>query len=154
MSGVFLVQCTKRNVENGENWLFKEFLRIVKILEPSWVVFENVQGIVDTAGGTFRTQVADGVKSCGYHVWTALLNAMHFGVPQDRTRFFLVGRRNGTSFKFPRRRATTITVDDAIRDLPRLQNGASECWKQYGRARPSAYGCGCGEIVEAAATIW
>jgi DNA (cytosine-5)-methyltransferase 1 len=128
-----------RNLENDENWLFREFLRLVKILSPAWVVFENVQGIVDTASGEFRTQVTQGIEACGYKVWTALLNSMHFGVPQDRTRFFLVGSRTSDAFRFPKRRLKPITVDEAIRDLPRLENGASQCWKRYGRATPSAY---------------
>jgi DNA (cytosine-5)-methyltransferase 1 len=129
-----------RNATNNENWLFKEFLRIVKILSPAWVVFENVQGIVNTANGTFRSQVTDGLRSYGYHIRTRLLNAKHFGVPQDRTRFFLVGSRLETRFRFPRKRNRVVTVDEAIRDLPRLSNGASDCWQKYGRALPSKYG--------------
>lgn len=128
-----------RNLDNDENWLFEEFLRVVKIVKPAWVVFENVQGIVDTASGEFRRQVTSGIEGCGYKVWTALLNAVHFGVPQDRTRFFLVGSRTRPGFRFPRRRMKPITVYEAIHDLPRLENGASQCWKPYGRATPSAY---------------
>ena len=36
-----------RNLANESNWLFEEFLRIVNELAPAWVVFENVQGIVN-----------------------------------------------------------------------------------------------------------
>ena len=32
---------------NSENWLFKEFIRILCLWEPDWVVFENVTGIVE-----------------------------------------------------------------------------------------------------------
>jgi DNA (cytosine-5)-methyltransferase 1 len=128
-----------RNLHNDENWLFAEFLRVVEILSPEWVVFENVQGIVDTASGEFHTQVTNGIEACGYKVWTALLNAMHYEVPQDRTRFFLVASRTTNAFRFPKQRPHAITVDEAIRDLPRLENGASQCWKRYGHAAPSAY---------------
>jgi DNA (cytosine-5)-methyltransferase 1 len=45
------------------------------------------------------------------------------------------------AFHFPRKRTVRpLTVDDAIRDLPRLHNGDAVCWRKYGRAAPSAYG--------------
>jgi len=128
-----------RNTQNEANWLFKEFLRVVTLLKPAWVVFENVQGIVDTAEGIFVGEMSDSLDRLGYSVHSARLNASHFGVPQDRTRFFLVGSRDGRAFSFPSPQAARLTVDDAIRDLPKLPNGHSECWSTYGRARPSEF---------------
>ena len=129
-----------RNTANEANWLFREFVRVVKLLKPAWVVFENVQGIVNTADGFFLDQVRQSLEK-HYDLHQALLNAVHYGVPQNRTRFFLVGSRDGTPFCFPRRqRPVPLTVDDAIRDLPRLGNGNDVSWLPYGRARPSKYG--------------
>ena len=129
-----------RNTANGANWLFREFVRVVKFLKPAWVVLENVQGIVNTAGGCFLNQIRRSLEQ-HYDLHEALLNAMHYGVPQNRTRFFLVGSRDGTPFFFPRRQQLVpLTVDDAIRDLPRLGNGNDVSWLPYGRARPSKYG--------------
>src|SRR5689334_2616667 len=42
-----------RTSANPNNWLFKEFIRVVKLSEPDWVVFENVKGILETEGGKF-----------------------------------------------------------------------------------------------------
>lgn len=129
-----------RNMANETNWLFQEFVRVVKILKPAWVVFENVQGIVNTGSGFFLEQVRQSLDEY-YDLHQALLNATHYGVPQNRTRFFLVGSRNGTAFRFPRKqRPVPLTVDDAIRDLPPLSNGNDVSWLPYGRARPSQYG--------------
>ncbi|MCA9159809.1 MAG: DNA cytosine methyltransferase [Planctomycetales bacterium] len=129
-----------RNQANENNWLFREFLRIAKALKPEWVVFENVQGIVDTGSGVFVAQIQAEFRKLGYKVWAKKLNASEFGVPQDRTRFFLVGSKVHCEFKFPRPRANTVSVDDAIRDLPRLDNGHEKCWMPYGRKKPSSYG--------------
>lgn len=129
-----------RNQDNSNNWLFREFLRVAKLLDPAWIVFENVQGIVDTGGGVFYESIQRDFKKLGYTIWSRKLNASQFGVPQDRTRFFLVGSKEDHAFKFPRPRASVLTVDDAIRDLPRLENGSSECWKSYGRKKPTSYG--------------
>ena len=128
-----------RNTANDANWLFKEYLRVVKLLNPAWVVFENVQGIVDTAEGIFVREMSDSLDRLGYAVHPARLNASHFGVPQDRTRYFLVGARDGRAFSFPLPRPERVTVNDAIRDLPHLSNGHSKCWNTYGRAWPSSY---------------
>jgi DNA (cytosine-5)-methyltransferase 1 len=129
-----------RNQANPDNWLFEEFLRAVTVLKPAWIVFENVQGIVNTAKGGFLSQIKDRLAE-EYSLTHRLLNSKHYGVPQDRTRFFLVGARNGATFRFPKSSpAAPLTVDDAIRDLPRLENGDGVCWLKYGKAAPSKYG--------------
>ena len=128
-----------RNDSNANNWLFREFVRIAKILKPAWIVFENVQGFVDTEGGLFCDSAERSIKGLGYNVWTKKLNAIDFGVPQDRTRFFLIGSMHQSEFHFPIGTGQRITVDEAIRDLPTLQNGHSTCWMKYGRKQPSLY---------------
>lgn len=129
-----------RNIANEANWLFREFVRVVELLAPAWIVFENVQGIVNTAGGAFLAQVKRSLER-RYDLHQALLNATHYGVPQSRTRLFLVGSRDGIPFRFPQtQREVPLTVYDAIRDLPRLDNGNDVSWLPYGRARPSKYG--------------
>jgi len=128
-----------RNESNTNNWLFREFVRVAKILKPAWIVFENVQGFVDTGGGMFCESAERSIKGIGYNVWTKKLNAIDFGVPQDRTRFFLIGSRNRTEFRFPNKTGQRFTVEDAIRDLPPLPNGHSTCWMKYGRKQPSVY---------------
>ena len=129
-----------RNLANESNWLFKEFIRIVKALKPAWIVFENVQGIVNTADGRFLHQLRQSLKQ-QYDLHEALLNAMNYDVPQNRTRFFLVGSRYARKFQFPLRQTfKPLTVNEAIRDLPPLRNGNQISWLRYGRLRPSQYG--------------
>lgn len=129
-----------RSPDNPENWLFLEFLRIVKVVRPDWVIFENVKGIVDTAGGVFLRQVVDRLEGLEYTTQYGLLNAMHFGVPQNRARFFLVGSRHGISFRMPEAVVQNpFTVADAISDLPRLENGATISWMPYRGPAASCY---------------
>lgn len=129
-----------RSVSNGNNWLFREFVRIVKAWKPDWVVFENVKGIIDTAGGVFVDSVESSIQSLGYKTCRGLLNAMHFGVPQDRARFFLLACRTGVTPKMPKpSRKKTPTVRDAIFDLPYLTNGSAEQWKPYRKVKASTY---------------
>jgi DNA (cytosine-5)-methyltransferase 1 len=128
-----------RSSKNPENWLYLEFLRVVEALSPEWVVFENVCGIVNTAGGLFVKEVIDRL-SPHYTLSYGLLNAMHHGVPQNRARFFLVGSRSGVRFRMPRpSRSEPVTVHEAISDLPVLANGAAVSWMPYRTPSASRY---------------
>jgi DNA (cytosine-5)-methyltransferase 1 len=132
-----------RNVNNENNWLFEEFVRVIKLLKPSpqWIVFENVKGFSETADGVFLDKVISDLESLKYNVSFKKLNAVDFGVPQKRTRFFVVGNLDGVIFKFPNPSSLVHhTVMDALKDLPSLEVGANENWKEYGYELPSLYG--------------
>lgn len=130
-----------RSLDNSDNWLFLEFLRIVRIWKPDVVVFENVKGIVDTAGGAFLASVLNRLIDLGYVTTHGVLDASKFGVPQCRNRLFVIGARNAAHIPMPAPKAhvAITTVDEAIRDLPVLGNGASENWLGYGEREPSTY---------------
>ncbi|MCZ4280390.1 DNA cytosine methyltransferase [Kiloniella laminariae] len=114
-----------RNTANENNWLFQEFLRAVRQLNPDWVVFENVRGILETANATFLQHVIRGLEELGYVVNYGLLNAADYGVPQKRHRLFVIGARDGTKVELPQPQCTPyVTVGEAIEDLQLLPNGA------------------------------
>lgn len=65
-----------------------------------------------------------------YEIRETVLNAKHFGVPQNRERVFLLGIRKDLEIKqnweFPERllfEDDFLTLEDAIGDLPALRNG-------------------------------
>lgn len=129
-----------RSANNPENWLFREFLRAIKITSPDWIVFENVKGIIETEDGLFLEYVLDGFKKLGYTTTHQVLNAADYGVPQNRSRLFVVGSLHGVPFRFPK--TTTkrrVTVNEAIADLPRLKNGATHDWREYRGPAASRY---------------
>ena len=116
-----------RVVDNKNNWLFEDFIRVVEIWQPDFVVFENVQGIVNIAQGVVLNIIKDRLDRLGYILDHGILNAANFGVPQKRNRFFLIGSRTSDIVKLPEEITTSsqMTVRDAISDLPDLENGAS-----------------------------
>ena len=129
-----------RNRDNTTNWLFKDFLNIAHILKPDWVVIENVRGIGDTAKGYFLKQIVSGLTEGSYRVTHGALNAAHYGVPQNRTRYFIVANRTGRKYRMPQPVSQRqITVREAIRDLPELQNGNAKDDLPYGMHDPSDY---------------
>ncbi len=114
-----------RTVENPSNWLFKEFVRIARLWKPDWVVFENVRGIVETEKGLFRDSILRDLEELGYKCSHGVLCASDFGVPQIRSRFFLIASRHGISAKLPEPvTCRAVSVRQAIADLPSLSNGA------------------------------
>lgn len=141
-----------RGDANEKNWLYRSFVGLVSKVKPDWVVFENVRGILETEGGRFAAMVENDLRELKYSVSSGLLNAADFGVPQLRSRFFIVARLNGPAPGLPTATDSAIhrlTVDDAIADLPDLKLGSAECALPYPRLPESAYA----QALRGAATV-
>ncbi|UCH92713.1 MAG: DNA cytosine methyltransferase [Candidatus Aminicenantes bacterium] len=129
-----------RRIDNPINWLFLEYLRILKLWIPDWVVIENVKGLIDTKKGFFLKRIKDDLSDCGYTISQWVLNSADFGVPQKRNRLFIIGSLHGKTLEKPKPTVTKyITVKEAISDLPNLKNGASENIKPYKCEAKSQY---------------
>lgn len=109
-------------VEDKRNYLFKEFARVVKIIEPKMFVMENVARMISHNKGQTILEIKTEFESLGYNVQYKVLQAADYGVPQKRQRIFIVGTKN-KEFNFPTPIGTTITVKEAIGDLPPLKSG-------------------------------
>lgn len=121
-----------RSAENKDNWLFREFIRVVKLWRPDWVVFENVKGIIETEGGLFKDKVLRTLERTGYKTSHGLLNAKDFGVPQVRNRFFIIASMHGILVDMPKPTVKKpVTVRQAFADLPKLSNGANIDYLPY-----------------------
>ena len=55
-----------RNPEDARNQLFREYIRIVAILNPDYVVMENVPGILTIEKGNIRNAIIDQFAYIGY----------------------------------------------------------------------------------------
>ena len=110
----------KRVLDDPRNRLVFHFVRLVKELKPRYCVFENVKGLTVGKHKQFLAELIEALKEAGYDVLVPyrVLNAADFGVPQDRHRLFLIGARNGERMPdYPAAR-DSVTVADAIGDLP------------------------------------
>jgi len=121
-----------RTKKNEKNWLYLEFVRLLEQWKPTWVVLENVQGLMETENGLFLNEIITDFSNLGYKVRHKVLNASNFGVPQKRNRIFIIGSISGVDFEFPEGcLSTPISVQDAISDLPLLKNGSKNCILPY-----------------------
>lgn len=120
--------------------LFFDIERILKEKMPKAFMLENVRNLTAHDGGnTFRV-ITTHLQALGYHVYSKVLNALDYGVPQKRERIIIVGFLDNVPFEFPapvpqasRKSLTDILetdvdrkyyVRDAIRDsrLERLKD--------------------------------
>ncbi len=83
----------KRNEQDERNFLYLEFVRILKDKKPPFFLAENVKGILSLGKGTVFQMIVNDFASIGYEVKYALLNAADYGVPQTRERVFIFGKR-------------------------------------------------------------
>lgn len=126
----------QRALDDPRNSLVKDFVRIVHELDASSFVFENVKGLTLGQHRKFLDELITAFEDVGYQVrkdWK-VLNASHYGVPQDRQRLFLVGSKK--QYKVPEYPKPTTskagtngsklpagpTCFDALSDLPNAEN--------------------------------
>lgn len=81
--------------------LFFDIERILKEKRPPAFMLENVRNLTaHDSGNTFRT-IKEHLKALGYNVYAKVLNALDYGVPQNRERIFIVGFLDDVKFSFP-----------------------------------------------------
>lgn len=129
-----------RSKDNPSNWLFIDLLTVIEKSKPSWVIIENVPGLLETEKGFFFLEIIKALERVGYLVVFKVINAVHVGVPQTRSRLFIIGNLHKKRFFFPSENNYPITtVSQAIRDLPDIENGANVDELDYGEDHPSKY---------------
>jgi len=134
----------QRGEDDPRAGLFREYLRIVKGIQPRWLVMENVTGITSIAGGKVVREIFEGMESLGYRVEMKVLRAEEFGVPQLRRRVFFIATRTDLPILFPEpshgpELLPFVTVWDAISDLPKLENGDKADPRPYAKAAQNSY---------------
>ena len=88
----------RRCPDDPRNRLVASYLEVVKIVEPTIVLMENVRGFASMphrTGHTYSEFVRDQLETMGYDTWSELLYASDWGVPQRRLRFFLIAVQKG-----------------------------------------------------------
>lgn len=81
--------------------LFREYVRLLGELHPRGFLFENVYGLTGAQGGEAWREIQDSFAEAGYRIFSRILDAADYGVPQHRERLIIVGLRAG-EYKFPR----------------------------------------------------
>jgi len=134
----------KRDPADPRNKMAEQYLELVKVIKPKFLVIENVSGFNskfnEVAQGdadkyhtrSYADYISDELTKIGYSVSRGKVNCANFGVPQNRHRYFIVcslmkSKTNlfekflncGEEFKAAKgfARGKTTSVHDAIADL-------------------------------------
>ncbi len=142
-----------RTLTQGDprNNLIENYLLVVQFIRPRWLVLENVVGLLTHAKGEVLTQTLAAFREVGYAVDWRVLNAAHYGLPQNRERLIIVGNLDGAAFPWPEpthhsphrsmagrhgrnpggpslfrpELLPAVTVMQAVHDLPEIDAGRS-----------------------------
>lgn len=109
----------KRDINDKRNSLFKEVVRITSIVQPKYVVIENVVGLLsmtNSDGDDIKSLIISSFNEIGYKVDYKVLNAADYGVPQARHRvIFLISKDYPLNFPSAiYNEKEYITVGDAL----------------------------------------
>lgn len=126
-------------LDDPRNFLFKEYVHLVKRIKPEVFVIENVKNLLNACDGYFLHQIIQEMESMGYLLNHGVLNAKDFGVPESRERAIIIGSLS-RSIPLPERTVDTYTtVRDAISDLAYLESGEGNPLSFYINESQSEY---------------
>lgn len=80
----------QRLIDDPRNYLYRNYVEVVRRTNPRFFVMENVKGMLSVS-----EQVKEDFRHIGYEVECQVLNASDFGVPQNRERLIYIGNRLG-----------------------------------------------------------
>lgn len=116
----------RKFIDDPRNRLFKEFVRVVKVVKPRYFVMENVKRLYNHKKGQTREEIIEDFEKLGYTVSCKILNAVDYGVPQMRWRAIFIGSLKEQDILFPERQIqNNVTVKEALKVYPKLLSGAS-----------------------------
>ncbi len=150
--------CVKNSCDpkDPRNSLFREFLRVVKVLNPEALVMENVPNLEKAKTASKESVISiikKELKELDYEVYHNVLNATDFGIPQIRRRLFIIGSKKKLKKPFPHPTHYVQTVDttldkkllpcpnlwDAISDLPDIEAGEGSEEMEYDKEADTEY---------------
>ena len=107
----------KKGFEDTRGTLFFDIARIVKQHKPQVLFLENVKGFKNhDKGNTFRV-VKETLEELGYKVFSDVLNAKHFGVPQNRERIYIIAfLDHSIEFTFPKSLEKSVKLGDILEE--------------------------------------
>ncbi len=120
----------RRNTEDGINYLYQEFDRALRQVRPLAFIVENVNGMRFAHNEPLLNNQLKRFRLAGYRVTWRVLDAVDYGLAQERRRLFMVGIRSkeGKTYRFPEpthgnmpNQTKPITLRDVIwhlRDAP------------------------------------
>lgn len=129
----------RKTIHDERNFLFKYYVKVVGLVRPRYFVMENVPNLLTSEGGYFKQEIEKLFNDMGYSLSMGVLNASDYGVPQNRRRAVIIGKRDGLAPALPAASPNGVTIWDAISDLAFLESGEGSEVQEYPTPPQSDY---------------
>ncbi len=91
----------RKGLAGERSGLFHNFMELVKQIHPTWLVLENVPGLLSAEQGIALETVTDTLEENGYLGGWVAYNTLDAGLPHNRDRiFFIASFRSGRAYNF------------------------------------------------------
>jgi DNA-cytosine methyltransferase len=119
----------KLSKSDNRDYLFKEFMRITKIINPEIAIIENVKGILSIHNGAIKEEILKEFKKMGYKADFSVLNAADYGVAQLRERVVFMANRIKRENLFPEKTHSSenyVTIEEVFENIPKHNHEPKE----------------------------
>ena len=111
------------NPDDERNHLFHHFLRLVKYCKPSYLIIENVTGLLARKNEDTLHAILSRISALGYFIDFNVLSSEQYGVPEKRRRTVIMGSKYHPNISLPKpTQKNPKTVGQALKNL-KSRNG-------------------------------
>ena len=132
----------KKGIGDPRGTLFESIVETLAQKAPTFFVLENVKRLLSMEDGSHFATIITALAELDYRIEWRLLNAMHFGLPQNRQRVVIVGVHSRAIDATSMQRALLATTED-LADLSGVDReaflGGTRRWtaiERHGRRFP------------------
>lgn len=90
----------RKGFQDTRGTLFFEIARLIEERKPKAFFLENVSGIVSHDKGKTLETIEESLRDLGYIFQWRVMNACHYGIPQNRSRWYCIGFKKGLGITF------------------------------------------------------
>lgn len=139
----------RRGLKSERGKLYKALIKYAEVHKPKILVAENVPGLASISEGEMLKTIQGEIKRAGYNVRVWQMYAPDYGVPQNRSRIFIICVRNDLK-GFPEEPKRTHlytkkTAKWALQDLEKITCESVPNQSQYFKAARAKQGHGQGD---------
>ena len=111
----FSVAGLRKGTEDPRGILFFDALRLIKYCKPKYAVMENVKNLTGKQFKATFSGMLESLEEAGYSNYWKVLNAVDYGVPQNRERVFIVSIRKDLDkgYAFPK----PVKLEKRLKDI-------------------------------------
>lgn len=112
-------QAGKKLPDDPRNTLFREFVRATKLINPDYIIGENVTGFISKkteSGELFIDVIKNEFELLGYTIYHEIMDCSYYGIPQNRKRVIIFGIKSdlNQTYSFPEKNKQNKNLKDII----------------------------------------